>query len=260
MFAAILKICRNLLQPFGRFLVQQVPATKVIRMATPDSFKDRTHAGKLLAQALAAYASRPDVLVLALPRGGVPVGFAVAQALGVELDVMLVRKLGLPGHEEYAMGAVGAGGVRVVQAGLIESGLVTEEQIEAASERELGEIERRGRLYRAGRPPPVLEGRCVILVDDGIATGATLRAAVEVVRQNKVARLVVAAPVGAPDSVAALAPEVDELVCLSTPFQFHAVSQWYCHFDQTSDEEVQDLLAVAWRDQAAARPHSSEQA
>jgi putative phosphoribosyl transferase len=254
------QICRNLLQPFGRFLVQQLSATKVIRMATPDSFKDRTQAGKLLAQALAAYAGRPDVLVLALPRGGVPVGFAVAQALGVELDVMLVRKLGMPGHEEYAMGAVGAGGVRVVQAGLVESGLVTGEQIEAASARELGEIARRDRMYRAGRPPPVLEGRCVILVDDGIATGATLRAAVEVVRRNKVARLVLAAPVGAPESVAALAPEVDEMVCLATPPQFHAVSQWYRHFDQTSDEEVQDLLAIAWRNQAGARrPHKPEQ-
>ena len=219
-------------------------------MTTPERFKDRSHAGKLLAQRLSAYANRPDVLVLALPRGGVPVGFAVAQALGVELDVMLVRKLGMPGHEEYAMGAVGAGGVRVIQSGLVESGLVTVEAIEQATERELAEIERRDRLYRAGRPPPDLAGRCVIIVDDGIATGATLRAAVEVVRQSKVARLVVAAPVGAPDSVAALVPEVDEMVCLATPFGFHAVSPWYRHFDQTSDEEVQDLLAVAWREQA----------
>lgn len=220
-------------------------------MAIPERFKDRAHAGKLLAQRLAAYAHKPEVLVLALPRGGVPVGFAVAQALGVELDVMLVRKLGMPGHEEYAMGAVGAGGVRVIQSGLVEAGLVTVEAIEEATERELGEIERRDRLYRAGRPATQLSGRCVILVDDGIATGATLRAAVEVARQNKVARLVVAAPVGAPESVEALAAEVDEMVCLATPFQFHAVSQWYRHFDQTSDEEVQDLLAVAWREQGA---------
>ncbi|MDB5935624.1 MAG: Phosphoribosyltransferase [Massilia sp.] len=220
-------------------------------MPTPDRFDDRAHAGKLLAQRLSAYANRPDVLVLALPRGGVPVGFAVAHALGVELDVMLVRKLGMPGQEEYAMGAVGAGGVRVVQAGLVESGLVTLDQIEEASTRELGEIARRDRLYRAGRPAPDLAGRCVILVDDGIATGATLRAAVEVVRQSRVARLVIAAPVGAPDSVDALAPEVDEMVCLATPFQFRAVSQWYRHFDQTSDAEVQDLLALAWREHAA---------
>jgi predicted phosphoribosyltransferase len=221
-------------------------------MATPDRFNDRNHAGQLLAQQLSAYAGRPDVLVLALPRGGVPVGFAVAQALGVELDVMLVRKLGMPGHEEYAMGAVGAGGVRVIQSGLVEAGLVTPEQIEAASRRELAEIVRRERLYRAGRPPPVLAGRCVILADDGIATGATLRAAIEVVRHSKVARLVVAVPVGAPESVAELAPLVDQMVCLATPFGFHAVSQWYRHFDQTSDEEVQDLLALAWRQQAGA--------
>lgn len=218
-------------------------------MATPDRFKDRDQAGKLLAQQLSAYAGRPDVLVLALPRGGVPVGYAISQALGVELDVMLVRKLGLPGQEEYAMGAVGAGGVRVIQSGLVEAGLVTAEQIEAASARELAEIVRRDRLYRAGRPPPVLAGRCVILVDDGIATGATLRAAIEVVRQSKVARLVVAAPVGPRESVAELTPLVDEMVCLATPFGFHAVSQWYRHFDQTGDEEVQDLLAMAWRDQ-----------
>jgi putative phosphoribosyl transferase len=220
-------------------------------MATPDRFKDRNHAGKLLAQQLSSYAGRPDVLVLALPRGGVPVGYAISQALGVELDVMLVRKLGMPGQEEYAMGAVGAGGVRVIQSGLVEAGLVTPEQIEAVSARELAEIVRRDRLYRAGRPPPVLAGRCVILVDDGIATGATLRAAIEVVRQSKVARLVVAAPVGPPESVAGLAPLVDEMVCLATPFGFRAVSQWYRHFDQTADEEVQDLLALAWRQQAA---------
>jgi predicted phosphoribosyltransferase len=223
-------------------------------MSIPERFKDRSQAGKLLAQRLSAYASRPGVLVLALPRGGVPVGFAVAQALGAEFDVMLVRKLGLPGHEEYAMGAVGAGGVRVIQSGLVEAGLVTAEAIEQAALRELAEIARRERLYRAGRPAPELAGRCVILVDDGIATGATLRAAIEVARQSKVARLIVAAPVGAPDSVAALAPLVDDMVCLVTPFQFHAVSQWYRHFDQTSDAEVQDLLAVAWRDQAPAAP------
>jgi predicted phosphoribosyltransferase len=221
-------------------------------MAMPDRFKDRNDAGRQLAQQLSAYAGKPDVLVLALPRGGVPVGFAIAQALGVELDVMLVRKLGMPGHEEYAMGAVGAGGVRVIQSGRVESGMVTQEQIEAASARELAEIARRDVLYRAGRPPPDLAGRCVIVVDDGIATGATLRAAIEVVRQHQVARLVVAAPVGAPESVAGLAPLVDDMVCLATPFGFHAVSQWYRHFDQTSDAEVQDLLARAWDQQAAA--------
>ena len=223
-------------------------------MDTPERFTDRAHAGKLLAQALSTYAGRADVLVLALPRGGVPVGFAMAQALGVELDIMLVRKLGLPGHAEYAMGAVGAGGVRVLQAGLVESGRVSVKQIEEASAREMAEIERRGRLYRAGRPPPQLAGRCIILVDDGIATGATLRAAVEVVRRSHVARLVIAAPVGPPESVAALAGEVDEMVCLSAPLGFMAVSQWYRHFDQTADAEVQALLAEAWR----LRPETGE--
>ncbi|MDL2357637.1 MAG: phosphoribosyltransferase [Pseudomonadota bacterium] len=221
----------------------------------PERFKDRDHAGTLLAQRLAEYAGRADVLVLALPRGGVPVGFAVARALGVELDIMLVRKLGLPGHEEYAMGAVGPGGVQVLQVGLVESGVVSAEQVDQALAREQAEIVHRDRLYRAGRAPPSLAGRCVILVDDGIATGATMLAAVEVARQQQVARLVVAAPVGAPDSVAALAPAVDQLVCLATPLRFHAVSQWYRHFDQTADDQVQDLLALAWRehDAAAAR-------
>jgi putative phosphoribosyl transferase len=253
-------ICRNLLQPFRRFHVKRLAvqvtarrlfypherATEVTRMATPERFTNRIHAGQLLAQALSGYAGRADTLVLALPRGGVPVGFAVARVLGVELDIMLVRKLGLPGHREYAMGAIGAGGVRVLVPGLVESGRVSPEQIEQASARELAEIGRRDRLYRGGRPPPQLAGRCVILVDDGIATGATLRAAIEVVRRHQVARLVVAAPVGAPESVATLAGEVDEMVCLSTPIGFLAVSQWYRDFDQTGDAEVQTLLAEAW--------------
>jgi len=224
-------------------------------MSTPDRFNDRMHAGKLLAKRLSAYANRPDVLVLALPRGGVPVGSVIAQALGAELDVMLVRKLGLPGHEEYAMGAVGAGGLRVIQSGLVESGLVTAEAIEESAERALGEIARRDRLYRAGRAPPELTGRCVILVDDGIATGATLHAAIKMVRQSKVATLVAAAPVGPLESVASLAPEVDELICLLTPPDFHAVSQWYRHFEQTSDAEVQHLLAIAWCDTPANAEH-----
>jgi putative phosphoribosyl transferase len=215
-------------------------------MATPERFTNRTHAGQLLAGALSGYAGRADTLVLALPRGGVPVGFEVARFLGAELDVMLVRKLGLPGHPEFAMGAVGTGGVRVLVDGLLESGRVSPEQVEQASARELAEIERRDRLYRAGRPPPRLAGRCVILVDDGIATGATLRAAVRVARRHQVARLVAAAPVGAPESAATLAGEVDDLVCLSTPIGFLAVSQWYRCFDQTGDAEVQTLLAQAW--------------
>lgn len=214
----------------------------------PDStrFKDRTHAGKLLAQQLGAYAGRSDVIVLALPRGGVPVGFAVAQALGVELDVLLVRKLGMPGQEEYAMGAIASGGVRVIQPDIAL--VVPAHIIDTVAAREAKEIERRERLYRGARPTPDLHGRVVVLVDDGLATGSTMRAAVAVVGRQEPARVVVAVPVGARDSCEALAPEVDELVCLSMPTMFRAVSQWYKEFDQTSDEEVQDLLSSAWRE------------
>jgi putative phosphoribosyl transferase len=217
-------------------------------------FKNRLQAGKLLAQQLSRYAHHPGAIVLALPRGGVPVGFAVAKALDLELDVLLVRKLGLPGHEEYAMGAVGSGGVRVLQSEVVEWQGVAPQVVEAATARELREIERRDRLYRGGRPPPQLAGRVVILVDDGIATGSTMRVAVAIARRHAPARLVVAAPVAPPETCAALAPEVDELVCLAEPPQFRAVSQFYREFDQTSDEEVQDLLAMAWREQARGQP------
>jgi putative phosphoribosyl transferase len=216
-------------------------------MAQPQRFKNRLQAGKLLAQRLRAYAGRGDVIVLALPRGGVPVGFAVARALDVDLDILLVRKLGMPGHEEYAMGAVGSGGLRLLQAGLADLG-VGPAAIEAATEQAMRELERRERLYRGARPAPLLHQRTVVLVDDGLATGATMFTAVSLARQQDPARIVVAVPVGAPDTCAALAAEVDELVCLNTPASFRAVGQWYLHFDQTSDEEVQDLLALAWRE------------
>ena len=208
------------------------------------------HAGKLLARPLAAYAHSPDAIVLALPRGGVPVGFALSRALDLELDILLVRKLGMPGHEEYAIGAVGSG-VRVLHHEALEAHGVPAHEIDAIATRELAEIVRRERLYRGGRPPVQLAGRSVILADDGLATGATMRAAVEVARKRGAARIVVAVPVGAPDSVEALTAEVDEMVCLSTPMLFRAVSPWYKEFDQTSDEEVQDLLALAWREHAA---------
>lgn len=214
-------------------------------------FKNREHAGKVLAERLDEYAGRPDVIVLALPRGGVPVGFAVAQALGVELDVLLVRKLGMPGQEEYAMGAIGSGGVRVLQPEIAH--MVPAQVIDAVTRREEREIERRERLYRGNRPQPDLHGRVVLLVDDGLATGSTMRAAVAVTRQQQPARVVVAVPVGARDSCDALAPEVDELVAVGMPVMFRAVSQWYKEFDQTSDEEVQDLLATAWSEHTRAR-------
>jgi predicted phosphoribosyltransferase len=216
-------------------------------MQQTDAFTDRAHAGRQLARQLRQYAG-PDTLVLALPRGGVPVAFPVAQALHAELDLMLVRKLGLPGQEEFAMGAIASGGVRVLQPGVPGLMGVTQQKVDEVTRREEQELARRERRYRGGRPPPRLRGRTVILVDDGIATGATMQAAVEVARHQAPARLVVAAPVGAPDTVSGLEEQVDEVVCLVTPPRFRAVGQWYRKFDQTSDEEVQDLLAQAWAD------------
>ena len=228
-------------------------------MADTRHFKNRTEAGRLLAKRLSAWAERPDAIVLALPRGGVPVGYAVAQRLGIDLDILIVRKLGMPGHEEFAMGAVGSGGVRVLQPGVPGLMGVTAEVVEQVTARELAELQRRERAYRGGRPPLDLAGRSAILVDDGVATGSTMQAAIEVARQLRPRELVLAIPVAPPDTAAALAPRVDELVCLSTPLNFRAVGQWYDTFNQTGDEEVQDLLATAWHDQVArARPTGGE--
>jgi putative phosphoribosyl transferase len=212
-------------------------------------FKNRAQAGKLLAQRLSAYAHRADVIVLALPRGGVPVAYAVAGALGAELDLLIVRKLGLPRHEEYAMGAIGSGGVLVLQPGVPGLMGVTQQQVDAVIAREQAEIGRRERQYRGARPPVQLRGRTVILVDDGIATGSTMQAAVLLARKQGAGKTVVAVPVAPPETIAVLAPQVDDLVCLQEPLMFRAVSQWYREFDQTSDDEVQDLLAMAWRSQ-----------
>ncbi|MGI4720011.1 MAG: phosphoribosyltransferase [Janthinobacterium lividum] len=215
-------------------------------MLETQGYKDRAHAGRQLARQLHGYAGQDALLVLGLPRGGVPVAFEVAQALGAELDVLLVRKLGMPHHEEFAMGAIGSGGVRVLQPGVPGLMGVTREQVEEVTRRELLELERRDRLYRGGRPPPRIAGRTVIVVDDGIATGATMLAALQVVRRQRPARLVVAAPVGAPDTLGLLEAEADEVVCPLAPPRFHAVGQYYRSFGQTGDEEVQDLLAQAW--------------
>ncbi|NNG21916.1 phosphoribosyltransferase [Telluria aromaticivorans] len=228
-------------------------------MFETEGYKDRIHAGKQLARKLRHLAGQGDPIVLGLPRGGVPVAFEVAQALGAELDVLLVRKLGMPHHEEYAMGAIGSGGVRVLQAGVPGLMGVTQEQVDRVTERELAELARREQRYRGARPLPRLDGRCVILVDDGIATGASMLAAVQVVRKHQVARLVVAAPVGAPDTVARLEQEADEVVCPLAPPRFHAVGQYYRSFGQTEDEEVQDLLALAWARPARSGPgHGSQ--
>jgi predicted phosphoribosyltransferase len=212
-------------------------------------YADRSHAGRALAQRLSAYAGRPDVIVLALPRGGVPVAYEVAQALGVPMDVFIVRKLGVPGHEEYAMGAIASGGVRVLNEEAVRGLGISGQAIEEATARELRELERRELEYRGDRPPPDVRGRTVILVDDGLATGATMQAAIRALRQRQPARIVVAVPTGSPETCDRMAQEADEVICAITPEPFHAVGLWYGDFSQTSDEEVRELLA-----RAAARP------
>jgi predicted phosphoribosyltransferase len=209
----------------------------------PQRFRNRTDASRQLAEKLAAYAHRRDVLVLALPRGGVPVGYEVARALGAPLDIFLVRKLGVPGYEELAMGAVATGGVRVLNDEIVRGLGISEHEIDAAAARELQELARRQRLYRGDRPPPDVAGRTVILVDDGLATGATMRAAVAAVRQQQPARIVVAVPTASPDTCEALKAEADDVVCAMTPEPFFAVGHWYEDFTQTTDDEVRELLA-----------------
>jgi putative phosphoribosyl transferase len=214
-------------------------------------FRNRSHAGKLLGQRLRAYADRSDVLVLALPRGGVPVAYEVAAELHAALDVLLVRKLGVPGYEELAMGAIASGGLRVVNEDVVRSLNITADAIEQVAARELVELNRRDQLYRDDRPEPDPAGRIVILVDDGLATGSTMRAAAQALASKRPARLVVAVPVAAPEICEALAREVDEVICALTPEPFHAVGLWYDDFDQTSDEDVRALLSQNRRDRPA---------
>ncbi len=209
----------------------------------PQRFRDRRDAGRVLAAKLSGYAHRPDVIVLALPRGGVPVGYEVAHALGVMLDVFVVRKLGVPGHEELAMGAVATGGVRVINESVVSALGIPEDVIDAVAAQEQLELARRERLYRDGRPTPDVQGKTVILVDDGLATGATMQAAVRALRQQHPARIVVAVPVAAPETCEAVQAEVDEVVCAMTPEPFLAVGFWYEDFSQPTDDEVRDLLA-----------------
>jgi predicted phosphoribosyltransferase len=213
-------------------------------------FRDRRHAGQALAQVLSAYANRPDVIVLALPRGGVPVGFEVAQALHVPFDVFIVRKLGVPGHEEYAMGALASGGVRVLNHNVLRMLDIPEDAVEAVTRSEQRELERRERLYRGDRPPPEVRGRTVILVDDGLATGSTMLAAVKALQAQRPARIVVAVPTASAETCEALRSEADEVVCATTPEPFRAVGLWYEDFSQTSDDEVRDLLSRARHDAA----------
>ena len=220
-------------------------------------FRDRTQAGQLLATKLTAYANRPDVLVLALPRGGVPVAFEVARALHAPLDVLIVRKLGVPGQEELAMGAIASGGVRVLNDDVVQVLALPEEVIKTVAAREQHEVERRARLYRGERPASDVRGRSVILVDDGMATGATMRAAVAAVRQQQPARIVIAVPAAASATCEECAAEADEVVCVSRPEVFFAVGFWYERFSQTTDEEVRDLLQQAAHEPSLAPPQST---
>ena len=215
-------------------------------------FADRADAGRVLAGRLSAFANRSDVIVLALPRGGVVVGYEVARALRAPLDVLVVRKLGVPGHSELAMGAIATGGARVLSRDVIDALGIAPSQIEAVAVREQAELERRERSYRGERPPAPLHGRTVLLVDDGLATGATMRAAVRSLRAHDPARIVVAVPGGAAETCAALRSEADEVVCARSPEAFEAVGAWYEDFSQTSDDEVRDLLVRAAREIAAA--------
>ena len=204
-------------------------------------FQDRIEAGRALARLLEAYADRRDVLILALPRGGVPVAFEVARALHAPLDIFVVRKLGLPSNEELAMGALASGNVRVLNDEVVGSFGITERVIEAVASKEQVELERRERLYRGDAPFPGLSGKTIVLVDDGVATGSTMRAAVAALRQQNPARIVVAVPVAPPSTCTILRNEADEVISVATPEPFYAVGQWYRIFDQTSDAQVRDL-------------------
>ncbi|HVK12244.1 MAG TPA: phosphoribosyltransferase family protein [Gemmataceae bacterium] len=208
-------------------------------------FHNRAEAGRQLALKLTHYANRNDVIVLGLPRGGVPVAAEVAAALNARLDVFLVRKLGLPGQRELAMGAIASGGVRVLNDDVIRQACPSEAAIERVALAEALELGRRERAYRGARPPLDAAGKTVILVDDGLATGASMRAAVAAVRRLGPARVVVAVPVGAVETCTALRAEADEVVCLQTPDPFYAVGQWYVDFGETTDDEVRGLLGEA---------------
>lgn len=208
-------------------------------------FRDRVEAGQLLAQKLESYANQPNVLVLGLPRGGVPVAAEVARKLHAPLDVFVVRKLGLPGHEELAMGAIATGGVRVLNREVVDSLGISDEVIAEVGAREQRELERREGAYRGGRPTPDVEGKTVLVVDDGIATGSTMLAAIAALRISKAGRIVAAAPVIAADTFLTIEKEVDEIVAVLVPYDFRGVGQWYEDFSQTTDEEVRQILAEA---------------
>ena len=208
-------------------------------------FQDRSNAGRMLASRLKQFANRPDVVVLALPRGGVPVGYEVAKDLNVPLDVFIVRKLGVPGHEELAMGAIASGGVLLLNNHVVRALGIPESVINSAAAKEERELERREREYRDGRSPLDVQGKTVILVDDGLATGSSMRAAVQALKRKGASHIVVAVPVASSRTCEEFEPEVDQVICAATPEPFWAVGQWYTDFSQTGDEEVRDLLRRA---------------
>ena len=208
-------------------------------------FRDRTEAGQVLASKLTKYLNQVNTVILALPRGGVPVAYEIGKELGLPVDIFVVRKLGVPGHEELAMGAIASGGVRHINRDVVDQLRIDSETIDVASRREQKEIERREQLYRGQRLPVDVRNKTVILVDDGLATGSTMRAAIAALRQHRPARIVVAVPAAAPQTCSEIADEVDEIICAATPEPFYAVGQWYQEFSQTTDEEVRDLLARA---------------
>jgi putative phosphoribosyl transferase len=224
-----------------------------VRQSTPH-FRDRFDAGRFLARHLGDYAASEYVLVLALPRGGVPVGYEVARALRAPLDVFIVRKLGVPGHEELAMGAIASGGIRVVNPSVIEPLGIPEQVIDRVARAEEAELRRRERQYRQDAPPIEVMERTVILVDDGLATGSTMRAAATALRKRAPAELVVAVPVAAAETCDEFRSEVDRIVCATTPEPFYAVGLWYENFDQTTDDEVRELLERARHQTAGGSP------
>ena len=208
-------------------------------------FLDRTDAGQVLARGLQQYKNQPDVLILGLPRGGVPVAYEVARELNAPLDVFVVRKLGVPGHEELGMGAIATGGVRILHEGIVREVGISPETIEAVSAREQAELERRERLYRGDRPAPTIKGRTVVIIDDGLATGSTMKAAIQAVRQQDPRRLIVAVPTAPSETCEQLKESVDHVVCALTPEPFFAVGGSYADFTQITDEEVRELIASA---------------
>ncbi len=216
-------------------------------------FEDRSQAGKVLAGRLEAYRNNPDVIILALPRGGVPVGYEVAHALHVPPDVCVVRKLGVPGHEELAMGAAAPGNIRILNDEVVRDMHIPHAMIDAVAEQEQQEIARRERAYRDDRPTPALDGKIVLLVDDGLATGASMRAALRALRLYHPARIVVAVPTAAPSTCDELRAEADDVICAITPESFRAVGFWYKYFTQTTDDEVRTLLHRARAEQSSGR-------